>query len=121
MHSSWKSRGGGPWGFGQILFRGVLGVVRKSRMVPFSPFFMFYSIFMRKFFGPYHPPPSSPPLVHLCKTSTKGNFDKIKKHYLLVNKPFFKQNLGNTLHVRPKAVEFQFRRNSKTYPAIEKH
>ena len=23
---------GGPWGFGKILFRGVLGVVRKSRV-----------------------------------------------------------------------------------------
>ncbi len=30
MHSSWKPRGG-PWGFRQILLRGVVGVARKSR------------------------------------------------------------------------------------------
>jgi hypothetical protein len=35
MHSSWKYRGKGPWGFDQILLSGVLGVVRKSRGVPF--------------------------------------------------------------------------------------
>ncbi len=48
---------GGPWGFGHILFRGVLGVVRKSRGVHFfCLFFVFYCIFMWLFFGPYPPP-----------------------------------------------------------------
>jgi hypothetical protein len=32
---------GGPWGFGQILLRGVLGVVKKSRRSPFSSFIAF--------------------------------------------------------------------------------
>ncbi len=52
MHSSWKSRGGGGPS-GQILFRGVLGVVRKSRG---STFFVFYCTFMWQFFIPYPPP-----------------------------------------------------------------
>jgi hypothetical protein len=33
MDSNWKSRGG-PRGLGQIILRGVLGVVRKSRGGP---------------------------------------------------------------------------------------
>jgi hypothetical protein len=42
MYSSWKLRGGGPWGCGQILFRGVLGVVRKYREYPFCVLMHFY-------------------------------------------------------------------------------
>jgi hypothetical protein len=39
---------GGPWGFGQILFRGVLGVVRKSGGgALFSCFIAFYVTFFR--------------------------------------------------------------------------
>ncbi len=39
---------GGPWGFGQILLRVVLGVFRKSRGGGplFLPFFVFHCIFM---------------------------------------------------------------------------
>ena len=32
---------GGPWGFGQILLRGLLAVVRKCRRVPFLYFIAF--------------------------------------------------------------------------------
>jgi hypothetical protein len=60
MHSSWKG-GGGPWGFIQILFRGVLGVVRKSRKGrgPLSPPPLFRVLlhFYVTIFGPYPPPP----------------------------------------------------------------
>jgi hypothetical protein len=49
---------GGPWGFGQILFREVLGAVKKSRGSPFRVLLHFLS----QFFGLY-----PPPCMHLCK------------------------------------------------------
>jgi len=41
--------GGCPWGFGQILLRGVFGVARKPREGGARHVFMFYCIFMTKF------------------------------------------------------------------------
>jgi hypothetical protein len=63
MHSSWKFRGG-LWGFGQNLFRGVLGVVKKSR----GPIFCLFSCFIAFLcdnFWDLTPAPPPPPCVHL--------------------------------------------------------
>jgi len=70
MHSSWKSRVGGgcPWGFGQILWRGVLGIVRKPWGSPFSCFFCIFRTL----------PPSPPP-------SMDGFIELRKKYQTIVN------------------------------------
>ena len=67
---------GGPWGFGQILLRGVLAVVRKCRRVPFLYFIAFLC---DKFLEltpslPLPPPP--------CASLRKG-FLKIKPWFTL--------------------------------------
>ncbi len=65
MHSSWKSRGGGPCFLWQILLRGVLGVVRKSGGESCFIAFLCGS-FSKIFIGGTLGAPSPPPCVILC-------------------------------------------------------
>ncbi len=58
--------GGGSWGFGQIIFGGVFGVVRKSRGSSFCVLLHFNVNFFRTLPLP-HDPPSC---VHLCESGT---------------------------------------------------
>jgi hypothetical protein len=64
MHSSWKSREGGHLSFGQILLRGVLGVIRK-----FSCFIPFLLPNFSEITPSFSSPPG-PPCVHLCLWKT---------------------------------------------------
>ena len=72
---------GGPWGFGQIVLKGVLGVVRKSRRLSFS----FYCIFITKLFRPhpFHLPflPLSPPGPPCASIHIKHNDSKVDSGY----------------------------------------
>ncbi len=78
MHSSFKSRGGGPWGFGQILLRGVIGVVRKSRSTLFRVLLHFYDqIFWT--LPPLLPAPP-PPLVFIYGEGRQPIRLKTRRH-----------------------------------------
>jgi len=54
MHSTWKSRMG-SWGFGQIIWRGYLGLLENIGV----PFFVCYLIFMKFFLNLTPLPPLS--------------------------------------------------------------
>jgi hypothetical protein len=51
---------GGPWSFGQILFRGVLGVFRKSKGSTFLTVCVLLHFYVTIFWS--LPPPPPPPL-----------------------------------------------------------
>jgi hypothetical protein len=67
-------QGRGPWGFGQILFRGVLGVVRKSRGVHFFCLFHVLLHFYVTIFGPYPLPPPPPLCAFMIGGVTNNSF-----------------------------------------------
>ena len=72
---------GGPLGFGQILLRGVLGVVRKSRRLSFFVLLHFYNQTFQTFSLP--PPPSPPPLPRppCASMHIKHNDSKVDSGY----------------------------------------
>ena len=59
MHSSFKSRGG-PWGFGQILFRGYLGLSENLG----GPLFCLFCVLLHLYVTIFRSLPP-PPRVHL--------------------------------------------------------